>query len=728
MRKNVGKTICLVLLLFALVGLSRAQNILWVSNCWTETTPHDQGYVDLLTAQGYTVDRWTTTLMGTPPQDITAAAVLIANTYDLVIVGRHGGAGYNSNCPGENCERDLWNSITAPLIAQGAYNTRRDRWGWLDSTGITNSSQSNIIVVDGGDPVFAGVTPDENGEVSFVTSNVSYVSINDAGNGSLVASVATGTPRVAIARWETGMEFYTGAGDFAGGPRMAFHGANAGSAGGGDGTFNLTGQGTLMFLNAVYELSGATFDRPPVADAGPDRITNVGIATQLDGTGYDAEGTPTVAWSQLSGPGVASISDPAVEDPTVTFSAEGTYTLQIEVNDGVNAALTDTVTVYVRDPANDTMLARWDFESIPDPNSLTDVTGNGFTGLWTSTDGGDPNVAVGILNGGTSQAFDGQFKDGYWEVPNTLDAVDPNFYGIQTGNTFAAWVKVDPDVVAATNFPVIAAYDTSSARFQLQNTRAYLSIGSANVEGTRDLYDNLWHHVVGVYDGVNSTLSIYVDGVEDKDPTVVPSGTLCGVGLDADPDNQLRIGNREADRPFHGQIDDIQVYNYPLSLAEIATLTDAGDVPVYVTAGEDQTIYFKNLPVDLDGTLVVDDGKPADATLEWTLTTVPAGADANFISINSPTTADTTVTFPSSPVEGDYTFTLTGDDTATTSSDSVVITMIIPTCADVIADGLTNPMDFNTDCKVDILDFAAFAAEWLDCVDPKGGVGCVSPY
>ena len=30
-----------------------------------------------------------------------------------------------------------------------------------------------------------------------------------------------------------------------------------------------------------------------------------------------------------------------------------------------------------------------------------------------------------------------------------------------------------------------------------------------------------------------------------------------------------------------------------------------------------------------------------------------------------------------------------------------------------------SPADFDTDCDVDILDFAAFAGDWMKCTDPK---------
>lgn len=723
----------LAIALFALAGFVQASpeapEVLWVSNCWNETEPHDQGFIDLLAANGFTVTRWSTTApFNLDPKNIDATTQALANTYDLVIVGRHGGSGYADN----DAERALWNGITAPMIVTGSYNTRYNRWKMLDgNTGTVTTAPLTAILPS--DPVFAGVTLDENDAVDFVDYATGVVNTTSGGNGTIVGvRTVEGGEYPFIVRWPAGAEYYEGAGQYAGGRRMVFH---CGTNGGGDGRLNLTAQGQLMFVNAAYDMSGATFDRSPITNAGLDQITNIGVPVQLDGTAFDFEGAATITWS---GPGAVTFSDTTIEDPTVTCDAAGIYTLHLQVDDGVNPLVTDTMTIYVRDPASDAAIAHWDFESLPDPNSLTDVTTNGFTGIWNSPEG-DPNVVLGVLNNGTSQAADLAYTDGFWEVPNAVTVTtDPNFNQIATGNTFAAWIKIDPAVTPQTGFPVIAAFDTSSARFQLQGQNVYYSIGSAYSQGTRTVYDNLWHHVVGVYDGVNSTLSVYLDGVMDSEPTVVPAGTLCGVGLGGEIANNLRIGNRQANRQFHGQIDDLQVYNYPLTDAEIAALTAEGDVPLSITAGEDQVVNFKNQPVQLAGVGLVDDGKPVATTYLWELTAYPLGVDPNDIIINNPGAVDTTVTFPKPPIEGGYIFTLTADDTVAPVSDTVQITINIPTCQDVITDGLTSMWDLvggpldsegnpTPDCRVDLQDFAAFAAQWLECVDPSDP-SCTSAY
>jgi hypothetical protein len=93
--------------------------------------------------------------------------------------------------------------------------------------------------------------------------------------------------------------------------------------------------------------------------------------------------------------------------------------------------------------------------------------------------------------------------------------------------------------------------------------------------------DGLWHHVVGVFD--NGTATIYIDGVAETPSTL---GTTYGSG-------NLRYGflgaNSEAtgfDDPLPGgnpiqELDDIRVYDYALSAADVTGLTQGtADPPV----------------------------------------------------------------------------------------------------------------------------------------------------
>ena len=711
------KRLMWVMLVMCLIaaGLAKAETILWVSDCWDETDAHDQGFIDLLTSQGYTVDRLDS------PRDMTAAKVITANGYDLVIVGRHGDSGSYDDTTPDGEEETLWNSITAPLINMNGYLWRNSRWKHLNS-GTTFNTSANMGVVDSEDPLFGGIQLDENNQVNIISQGVSTIlTITDAGNGTVAAYRAiSGEEYVWIARWTTGQEYYVGAGQFAGGPRMVFAGGESG--GNGDGTYNLTEQGELMFLNAVYEMSGATYDRAPLGSAGRDKITYIGDTVQLDGTAYDPEGAATITWSQLSGPGTANFSDTAIEDPTVTIDAKGTYTLQISVDDGVNPAVIDTLTVYVKDHADDALVAHWDFESLPEPNTLVDVA-NDFDGTYFEIDGdGEPNIVAGHITGSLVAAdFLG---NSYWEIPSP-EVGDPNFRDVLLGLTVSAWTKIEDS--PATSYPMLVGHGLDGWRFQVNNNRWNLVCHPSEFDvfaDRRPALDPYWHHVVGVYDSTNAQVRIYIDGALEIAEDV-PSGAL------QSGDQPLQVGNREdGPRLWPGQCDDLRVYNYALSEAEIAALTAEGDVVPFITAGEDQTVQYKGTPVALDATRIVDDGVPSPVSLNWMVVAVPLGAVPTDVVFSDVSAEDPTVTFPT--VAGSYILSLTADDGDVQVTDEVNIVLEIPTCDDVIADGLGLTMDVSgpdgiPDCRVDIYDLAELAVDWLRCNDPVD-ITCEWPY
>lgn len=99
----------------------------------------------------------------------------------------------------------------------------------------------------------------------------------------------------------------------------------------------------------LYEVAAsmpAIGNRPPLADAGPDTVADVGETLQLAGSGSD-DGQPaalTSTWSKVSGPGTVSFAAGSSLTTGVSFSAPGKYTLRLTVND---SALTSTDDVIV---------------------------------------------------------------------------------------------------------------------------------------------------------------------------------------------------------------------------------------------------------------------------------------------------------------------------------------------------------------------------------------------
>ena len=92
-------------------------------------------------------------------------------------------------------------------------------------------------------------------------------------------------------------------------------------------------------------------NRPPLANAGPDRTAHVGETVQLDGRGSsDPDGDPlTFAWTLLSKPtgSVTVLSGAGSAQPTLTPDKIGAYTVQLVVNDGAVNSAPDTMTISV---------------------------------------------------------------------------------------------------------------------------------------------------------------------------------------------------------------------------------------------------------------------------------------------------------------------------------------------------------------------------------------------
>ena len=96
----------------------------------------------------------------------------------------------------------------------------------------------------------------------------------------------------------------------------------------------------------------------PIVNAGPDRTITLPDAVTLAGSATD-DGLPVgstlaIAWSKVSGPGDVTFTPPSAAQATASFSAAGTYVLELGATDGVLAAA-DAVTVTVDQPSQRTV-------------------------------------------------------------------------------------------------------------------------------------------------------------------------------------------------------------------------------------------------------------------------------------------------------------------------------------------------------------------------------------
>ncbi|TET84182.1 MAG: hypothetical protein E3J37_04165, partial [Anaerolineales bacterium] len=237
------------------VVMPTATNIIWVSDFYDDDgdgVTDDIGWVELLEAQGHTVDYTMGDAVGNGYwRTLDDAKIAALNAADLIIVSRCSDSGNYD----DGDEVAQWNSVTTPIMLQAMHIVRSSRWRWLDTTTLPNLSDAVVEIVAPDDPIFAGVeSPVQVGDG--LVGPTTYADITDVGvgNGTLLAKMADADVAW-IAIWEAGVEFYPGSGEIAGGPRMVFAAGTQDEAGvTGRGEYNLTPEGEAIFLNAVNKM------------------------------------------------------------------------------------------------------------------------------------------------------------------------------------------------------------------------------------------------------------------------------------------------------------------------------------------------------------------------------------------------------------------------------------------------------------------------------------------
>ena len=124
--------------------------------------------------------------------------------------------------------------------------------------------------------------------------------------------------------------------------------------------------------------------------------------------------------------------------------------------------------------------------------------------------------------------------------------------------TLSIWVKLQ----TAGNHFLLSKWAAGQQSYLLETSgsiaRFVVNAGGATIlSGTTDIFDDVWHHVAGTYDG--STMRLYVDGVEES--SVAKSGNLNSVT------EAVLIGKGMEGCLGHGSIWDVG-----LSPGEVASL------------------------------------------------------------------------------------------------------------------------------------------------------------
>ena len=175
---------------------------------------------------------------------------------------------------------------------------------------------------------------------------------------------------------------------------------------------------------------------------------------------------------------------------------------------------------------------------------------------------GDPQTVTGKMGG--ALAFDG-------DEDHIVIGNEPRF-DASSGVTVAAWIKVN---AFDKPWQAIVTKGDNAWRIQRNNEEDTLEFACTGLNipggnqygslyGPRAISTDRWYHVAGVYDG--KKMSLYVDGVLDASQDASGSINMTDVPV-------LIGANAEMpDRFWNGALDDVRVYNYALSGAEVAAL------------------------------------------------------------------------------------------------------------------------------------------------------------
>ncbi len=160
--------------------------------------------------------------------------------------------------------------------------------------------------------------------------------------------------------------------------------------------------------------------------------------------------------------------------------------------------------------------------------------------------------------GSVAASFDG--SSGYVAVPNESD------YDLTSAISIAVWLKVDS--FDATWQAIICKGDSAWRLSRNANTNtlhfALTGVNPLSLNGTVDVNDGEWHHVVCTYDG--STKRLYVDGQLDVSANV--SGSISTNNYDVLIGANGQAGGRE----WCGSLFDVRVYDYALTDKQVAEL------------------------------------------------------------------------------------------------------------------------------------------------------------
>jgi glucose/arabinose dehydrogenase/PKD repeat protein len=238
------------------------------------------------------------------------------------------------------------------------------------------------------------------------------------------------------------------------------------------------------------------------------------------------------------------------------------------------------------------LVGAWGFDE-PSGSAVFDTSGRGnggaITGAARTTDG----------RVGSALSFDG--------IDDLVTVADANSIDLVSGMTLEAWVN--PTALGSSWRTVLLKEQPGNLAYALYandgegRPTGHVAVPLDSRATGSPLPQNAWSHLAATYDG--SSVRLYVDGAEVASNLVFGSITVSS--------GALRIGgNTVWGEWFAGRIDEVRVYDRPLSAAEIG----ADMTRPIICAGEPGAPVLAVTPASLSFSGREGDPSPATKTLE----------------------------------------------------------------------------------------------------------------
>ena len=272
------------------------------------------------------------------------------------------------------------------------------------------------------------------------------------------------------------------------------------------------------------------------------------------------------------------------------------------------------------------------------------ISGAGLVGLWGLNGDADDELGVnnGTVTGATAGDEYGVVGQGYdFDGDEMITIPDDSSLDITSAITISSWVKSN----GASNYAGLVTKDPigSNRAYSLQIQTSGLlrwranGLSDVDIDGTMDMDDGVWHHIVTYYNG--SELGIYIDG--EKHVSTPSTGSISSTSANLAIGHFTDVADGDA---LNGSIDEVRIYNRSLSTSEIQDLYELGSSHIEWSDWEDEGVMSDGVGdkssspgnfIQFRDVFATDTTNVSAYILNYNVAEIP-DEDAPIISVSSP--------------------------------------------------------------------------------------------